>query len=107
MVNLIKEFKYTYMFVVPNFELSDAWSRPLDAKFLLDTRLWNLDGILRYSDNVRHAVWKLSELSDKKTFIEIAKILAFGEMQRNWNHRIHPIWWWDITDLTTQQRELN
>ncbi len=94
-------------FTAPNFESSDIWSRPLDPRFLLDTWLWNPNWILRFSDGVRHSVSMLSNPVERNAFVNIAKILAIDEMKRGGNGRIRAIWWEDITDLSTQQRELN
>ena len=94
-------------FAVPNFETGDKWTRKLNERFLLDTRLWSLNGILRYSEGVRFATQMLAQASDRKIFVQIATILAFDVIQRGWINRIHSIWWRDIAELARLQWELN
>ena len=49
----------------------------------------------------------LMGLDDRKTFVNIATILAFAEMQRWGFTRIRPIWSWDIAKLRQLQRDLS
>ena len=93
--------------VAPNFETSDLWVRELNPRFLLDTRLGSSQWLLTYSWGVRHAVSMLTKPDDRKTFVAIANILAFSEMQRWGIWRIHPISWQDLANLSELGYEVN
>jgi hypothetical protein len=49
----------------------------------------------------------LSNLDDRKTFVQIARILAFSEMQTGVGKRLRPISWQDIAELANQERGLS
>lgn len=93
-------------FVVPNFETGDKWTRKLNERFLLDTRLWNSHCVWSYAARVQLAVSMLWSIKDRKDFIAISQILAIHRMQweNNW---LYPISWSDLMELEKGKRKLN